>query len=245
MAELNLAQMRQHYRGAVVDSEEQAQRLLSLGVGAVAAVMLLAAPTFVPALQAIWVGVCLGLAVGGILFQRKLYQRLREILLEQQLTLHTPIDMELWQKIGQMKPLPQPLDQYVEHVLETYRDLRRQVNDETSVELGQVQLLEARERLFEFLELARRTGEIRQVLDTHAQRLSDDDQMRLRQKFSEQCTGLQQIAMSFDRMVGNLAVAQVLGDDLGESTVEQVAERMRSIEEELDEVKESLAVSSR
>ncbi len=242
MADINLAQMRQHYRAAVVDTEEQAQRLMSLGVGAAAAVLLMTAPALPAVLQAVWLGVVATFAVGGIVLRRHVQRELREKLLLQQLQLHTSLDRELWDRIGSLEALPQPLQQYVEHFLATYLDLRSQVRDGPNVELGQVQVIQARDQVLDFLDLAERTGRIRRVLDTQSKRLADEDQMRLRQLFSEQCSGLQELVQSFDRSLANLLVAQVLGDELGEASLEHMAERMREIEEELEHVKQSLTV---
>lgn len=244
MSDIDLAQMRQYYNAAVVDSEEHSQRLLSLGVGAIAAVLLMTAPALGPVLQMVWLGLCFGLAAAGILFRRRLHEQLRETLLEQQLQLHTKVDRELWDRIGRMPPLPQPLQQYVEHFLSTYTDFKSQVDETADVELGQVQLIQARDQVFDFLDLAERTGNIRRAIDTQSHRLSDEDQMRLRQLFSEQCAGLQQLAQSFDRSLGHLVMAQVLGEELGETRIEDVAERMTEIEEEFEHVKQSLSADS-
>ncbi len=242
--EINLASMRQHYHAALVDSEEHSQRLLSLGVGAIAAMLLMTAPALGQVLQVVWLGVTFGIAAAGFLFRRTLHDNLRETLLEQQLQMHTRVDRDLWDRVGRMKPLPQPLQQYVEHFLSTYVELKRQVGDKAEVELGQVQLIQAREQVLDFLDLAERTGNIRRALDSQSHRLSDEDQMRLRQRFSEQCAGLQELAQTFDRSLGNFVVAQVLGDGLGEATIESVAERMREIEEEFDYVKQVLTVET-
>lgn len=242
--ELNLAQMRQHYRAAIADSEENAQRLLSLGVGAAAAVLLLTAPMLGPALQAVWVGLCIGLAVGSLLGHRRAYRRLHDVLLEQQLQLHTPIDVELWHRVGELRNLPAPLDTYVARFLSTYRDMLLRLRTEDAVELGQVQTLQYRDLVFEFLELAERTGNILTAIETQGHRLSDDDKVMLRRRFSEQCAGLQQLVQSFDRSLGSFVMAQVLGDSLGESTIDDVRERMRSIEDEFDEVKHAISVET-
>jgi hypothetical protein len=242
MADVNLAEMRQHYRAAKLDSEDHAQRLLSLGFGAAAAVLLMTAPALSPVLHLVWLGLVAGLAVGGLVARRFVYDRLREALVDQALQLHTPVDRELWDRLGTMRPVPAPINQYVEHVLNTYLDMKGRVDEGAEVELGQVQLIEARERVMDYLDLAERTGQIRNILEQHARRLAEDDQVKLRQRFSEQCAGLQAIAQSFDRTLGNLLVAQVLRDELGETTIEEVAERMREIEEEFDEVKQSLHV---
>ncbi|NUQ00063.1 MAG: hypothetical protein HUU35_09450 [Armatimonadetes bacterium] len=244
MRDVNLAEMRQHYRAAVVDSEEHAQRLVSLGAGAAAAVLLMTSPALGSVLPVLWLAMCGALMTGAVLYRRRFHQQLREALLEQQLQMHTRIDRELWDRIGQMRPLPQPLQQYVEHFLATYNDFKQQVNEDSAVELGQVQLIQARDQVLEFLDLAERTGRIREVLDTQSHRLADEDQMRLRQLFSEQCAGLQDLAQTFDRSLGNLVVAQVLGSELGETRIQDVAERMREIEEEFEHVKQSLTVDS-
>ncbi|MBI2301891.1 MAG: hypothetical protein HYU66_23555 [Armatimonadetes bacterium] len=244
MAEVNLTQARQYYRAAQVDSEEHAQRLMSLGVGGLAMVLLMTAPALGPLFQFLWVAIIVGAGAGLFLFRRHMHERLREAILTQQLQRYLPLDMELWDRVGAMRDLPAPLNSYVEHVLETYIDFRAQVSDRDEVELGQVQLIHARDRLFEYLDLAERTGAIRTVLETQAGRISDEDQISLRQRFGEQCAGLQQIAQSFDRTVGNLAVAQVLGGELGETSIDDVAERMHEIESELDEVKRSMSVDA-
>lgn len=241
MSDLSLAQMRQHYGAALVESEDQAQRLLSLGVGAAAAVLLMTAPALGPVLYPVWMVLCAGLGVVAFAARGRMYEHVRQMILEQLLRTQAPLDTELWERVAKLGHLPTPIDQYVEHFLSTYLELKRHVRDGDKVELGQVQLIQAREHVFEFLDLAERTGRIRNVLDTMSHRLSDDDQIRLRQRFSEQCTGLQQITQSFDRSLGNLVMAQVLGDELGESTIETVGERMRVIEDELEEVKLSLA----
>jgi hypothetical protein len=233
--------MRQHYGAALVESEDQAQRLLSLGVGAAAAVLLMTAPALGPVLYPVWMVLCAGLGVVAFAARGRMYEHVRQMILEQLLRTQAPLDTELWERVAKLGHLPTPIDQYVEHFLSTYLELKRHVRDGDKVELGQVQLIQAREHVFEFLDLAERTGRIRNVLDTMSHRLSDDDQIRLRQRFSEQCTGLQQITQSFDRSLGNLVMAQVLGDELGESTIETVGERMRVIEDELEEVKLSLA----
>jgi len=241
VSDLSLAQMRQHYGAALVESEDQAQRLLSLGVGAAAAVLLMTAPALGPVLYPVWMVLCAGLGVVAFAARGRMYEHVRQMILEQLLRTQAPLDTELWERVAKLGHLPTPIDQYVEHFLSTYLELKRHVRDGDKVELGQVQLIQAREHVFEFLDLAERTGRIRNVLDTMSHRLSDDDQIRLRQRFSEQCTGLQQITQSFDRSLGNLVMAQVLGDELGESTIETVGERMRVIEDELEEVKLSLA----
>lgn len=244
MSDVNLTQARQYYRATVVESEENSQRLLSLGVGAAAMVLLMTAPMLGPVLQVVWAGVAAVLAIGGIIGRRRAYEYLRDTLIEQQLQRFLPIDTELWERLGRMRELPAPLDSYVAHMLATYVDFRQQVSDEHEVEFGQVQLIEARERLLEVIDLAERTGAIRTVLETQGNRLSDEDQVRLRQRFSEQCAGLQEIAQIFDRSVANFAVARVLGDELGEISIDDIAERMTEIEEEFGEVKNSLGVDA-
>ena len=238
---LNLAQMRQHYNAAVVDSEEHAQRLLSLGVGAVAAVLLMTAPALGPALQMVWIGLCGGLAAAGIIFRRRLNDRLQETLLEQQLQTYTRLDRELWDRIAKLDVLPQPLDKYVEHFLTTYLQMKQEINEEAAVELGQVQLIQARDQVLEYIDLAERTGKIRKALDTMGHILTDEDQIMLRQRFSEQCSGMQELAQTFDRSLGNLMMAQVLGEELGETRIEDLQERMTEIEEEFEHVKTTLS----
>ncbi|MCC7493850.1 MAG: hypothetical protein IT204_15955 [Fimbriimonadaceae bacterium] len=245
MANVDLAQMRQHYRAAAVDSEEHAQRLLSLGIGAAAAVLFISTPAVAEFLQVVWLGATAALVTGFVMARRKLFERLRQTIFEQQLQLHTNVDRELWDRVGRLEPLPQPLQQYVEHFLSTYTELKSQVREGPQVELGQVQLLQAREQVIDFIDLAERTGRIRKVLDTQSHRLSDDDQVKLRQLFSEQCSGLQDLAQSFDRSLANLLVAQVLGEEMGETSIAEVSERMRAIEDELDHVKQSLAAETR
>lgn len=245
MADLNLAQMRQHYRAALADSEENAQRLLSLSIGAAAAVLLLTAPMLGPMLQAVWVGLCVGLAAGSIIGHKRAYRRLHDVLLEHQLKAHTAFDVELWERIGQMRPLAAPIDGYVARFLSTYRDMLQRVSGDSEVELGQVQVLQFREHVMEFLDLAERTGNLLNAIETQGQRLSDDDKILLRRRFSEQCANLQHLVQTFDRSLGNFVMAQVLSDDLGETSFESVAERMQAIEEEFDEVKQTLAVEVR
>ncbi len=244
MSEVDLADMRRHYRAARVDSEEQAQRLISFGVGGAAAIMLMTAPALGPLLQLVWFGLCGAVVLGGLVARRHFQDRLRETVFDQQLQLHTRIDRDLWDRIGRMRELPQPLAQYAEHFLSTYAEFKRQVNEDTAVELGQAQLLSAREQVLDFLDLAERTGNIRRLLDMHGQRLGEEDQIRLREMFSEQCAGLQDLAQSFDRSLANLMMAQVLGDKLGETRIEDVKVRMREIEEEFDHVKQSLAAET-
>lgn len=244
MGDVNLAQARQWYRSAVVDSDENAHRLLSLGVGAALMVLLMTAPVLGPLLQWVWVGASAALLATTTVMRRGLVERLRQALLEQQLQRHLPLDMELWHRIGAMRELPAPLNTYVEHMLATYLDLCGQVPEGEDVELGQVHAIEARDQVWDFLDLAERTGAIRTVLETHGQRISDEDKVLLRQRFSEQCAGLQQIAQSFDRSVGSLAVARVLSEELGETSIETVAERMHDIEQELEEVKRSISVET-
>ncbi len=241
VSKLSLAQMRQHYNAAVVDSEEHAQRLLSLGVGAAAAVLLMTAPALGPALQVVWLGLCAGLAAAGIAFRRTLNDRLREALLEQQLQTFARMDRVLWDRIARMDVLPQPLDKYVEHFLSTYLQMKQEINEEAAVELGQVQLLQARDQVIEYIEVAEHAGKIRRTLDTMGHRLTDEDKIKLRQMFSDQCAGLQDLAQTFDRSLGNLMMAQVLGDTLGETKIEDLQERMREIEEEFEHVKTTLS----
>ena len=217
---------------------------MSLGVGAIAAVLLVTAPALPAILQLGWLGLCGGLAALGVVFRRKLHDQLAETLFEQSLQMHTRLDREVWDRLGRLRELPQPLQQYVEHFLATYTELRSRVHDGPEVDLGQVQVIQSREQVLDFLDLAERTGNIRRALDTQGHRLSDDDQVRLRQLFSEQCTGMQELAQSFDRSLANLVVAQVMGGELGETRIEDVAERMRSIEEEFEHVKDALSAEA-
>lgn len=241
VANLSLAQMRQHYNAAVVDSEEHAQRLLSLAVGATAAVLLMSAPVLSGALQAVWLGLCGGLAAAGIALRKTLNDRLRETLLEQQLQMFARLDRVLWDRIARLEVLPQPLDKYVEHFLSTYLQMKQEINEEADVELGQVQLLQARDQVIEYIDAAERAGKIRRILDTMGHRLTDEDKILLRQRFSEFCTALQELAQTFDRSLGNLMMAQVLGEELGETKLEDLQERMREIEEEFEHVKTTLS----
>ena len=239
--EVDLTKLRQHYAAALVESEDQAQRILSLGVGAAMAMALVLAPALGPLLATVWMtAVAIGAGV-AIAARKTIYQRLRHALLMQMLTALLPLELELWERLHCMRHLPAPVSQYVEHFLGTYVDLKRHVREGDQVELGQVQLIQSRDQVLDFLDLAERTGAIRNILDTMSHRLADEDQIKLRQRFGEQCAGLQQIAQSFDRSLGNLVMAQVLGDELGEMTIEDAQARMTAIEEELAEVKQSLA----
>jgi len=238
--ELDVAQMRRHYADSLIESEDAAQRLMSLGVGGAAFMMLFTAPILGPFWASIWMGMWTGLAAIGFLTRRRTYENLRHALLMSALGRMAPLELEIWERIARLKHVPAPISQYIERFLGTYLEFKSHVRDDDKVELGQVQLAQAREHVMDFLDLAERTGAIRHILETMSHRISDDDQIRLRQRFSEQCAGLQEITQTFDRSLGNLVVAQVLGDDLGETTMEYVQERMSAIEEEFDEVKQSL-----
>jgi hypothetical protein len=236
--ELNLTKLRQHYEASIVESEDEAQRLLWLGVGFAVAVPAMLAPLLGNILCTLMLAATFGSLVVA---RRQALERLRHLLLMHKLDSYLPLELELWQRLGRLKHLPAPINQYVEHFLGTYVELKRHVRDSDKVELGQVQLIQARDHVLDFLDLAERTGAIRTILDTMSAHISDEDQIRLRQRFAEQCAGLQAITQSFDRTLGNLLVAQVLGDELGETTVADVQERMMAIEDELAEVKQSLA----
>ncbi|MBI5835389.1 MAG: hypothetical protein HZB16_24055 [Armatimonadetes bacterium] len=232
--------MRRHYAEALIESEDAAQRLMSLSVGLAAFTMLITAPVFGHVWSSIWLGMWTGLAAVGFATRRRTYEGLRHTLLMALLNRLAPLELEIWDRLARLKHVPAPISQYIERFLGTYIEFKQHVRDDDKVDLGQVQLAQAREHVMDFLDLAERTGAIRNILETMSHRISDDDQIRLRQRFSEQCAGLQEITQTFDRSLGNLVVAQVLGDDLGETTMEYVQERMSAIEEEFDEVKQSL-----
>ncbi len=238
--ELDVAQMRRHYAESIIESEDAAQRLMSLGVGGAAFFMLLTAPVLGPMWAGIWLGLWTGLAAVGFATRRRTYESLRHTLLTARLGQMAPLELDIWERIARLKHVPAPISQYIERFLGTYIEFKQHVREDDKVDLGQVQLAQAHEHVMDFLDLAERTGAIRNILETMSHRISDDDQIRLRQRFSEQCAGLQEITQTFDRSLGNLVVAQVLGDDLGETTMEYVQERMSAIEDEFEEVKQSL-----
>lgn len=240
VSEFNLTQLRQHYDSAVQESDDQAQRAISLGTGAAVAVLLMTAPALGPVLYPIWLGLAAGVGVLALAARPTLYRNLREALLLQLLHQRAPLELELWERVAKLGHLPTPLDQYVEHCLGTYLEFKCMIREDDHVELGQVQLLQYREHILDFLDLAERTGRIRHILDTQGHRVTDEDKIKLRQRFAEMCSGLQEFAQSFDRSLGNLVVAQVLGDEVGDHTMETVQERMREIEAEFEEVKVSL-----
>ncbi|HAZ63081.1 MAG TPA: hypothetical protein DCZ72_05655 [Armatimonadetes bacterium] len=237
---LNPNRLRQFYQQSALESEDAAQRLMSLGVGFSACALLFTLPLLTSMWAQIWLGAWTALTAGALFSRRRNAAALRRALLSNQLARIAPLEPAIWERLAELRHIPAPIDAYIAHFLGTYVEFKAQVREDDKVELGQAQLLQAQEHVLDFLDLAERTGTIRHVLDTMSHRISDEDQIRLRQRFSEQCAGLQQISQSFDRGLGNLVVAQVLSDDLGETTMDYMQERMQAIEDEFAEVKDTL-----
>ncbi|HIE51642.1 MAG TPA: hypothetical protein EYP85_07760 [Armatimonadetes bacterium] len=240
---VRLYQLQRQFRAQWSLADRAARNFILGGAGIVALVLLMLSPSIGSSLShAAWLGLFAVLAIVSFLTVPWLHRHLREVILRYRLGQLLPLDLSIWERCGQLGALPEVLARQVEGVLTVYLEMQAAVareRNEFAFTLRRY-LTEAKENVLLFLDLTASTRRLQQTLEQHGFRLPEEDRRTLRRKFAERCHQLEQIVYSFDRSLAHLVLTQVALDDTASVDAQEVAQRMRAIEEEMGEVKEEL-----
>jgi len=101
-------------------------------------------------------------------------------------------------------------------------------------------LTEVRDNVLQFLHLVARAQRLRETQEEFETTLSDRDLWTLRQRYLRRCEELHQIVVSFEQSLSHFVMAHVAAEELDQKDLEEVAQRMGQMENEMEAIKQGL-----
>jgi len=219
-------------------------RALLLGsAGFLATFLLVLSPeTGSPGVRLGWLGVFASLTTLSWLFVPRWQRQVQTALLRFRLRKRFPLEWDVLEACAQLGPLPDPLGHYVDRVLNIYARFQqrpRLARWPADVPPGWP-LTEVRDNVLQFLHLVARAQRLRETQEEFETTLSDRDLWTLRQRYLRRCEELHQIVVSFEQSLSHFVMAHVAAEELDQKDLEEVAQRMGQMENEMEAIKQGL-----